>query len=936
LVAAKTLPLARQVRDKESINDKRVQAGMPMKIIRNQPQKLRIARSSSRYWSVHTHSRFSAQDALPSVKDIVARAKELRYPALGLTDHGNIAGSIQLYQECQKAGIKPLPGSELYLVVDRNDPKAKRYHACVVAFSEEGYRNLIRLSTKSHENFHYKPILDFADLAELSGRGQLKGLAITTGCFFGLVVQTLIQDGYMAAKSIVATYASWFEVCYVELQCHKIDQEPLSEAQIASALVDIADELGLKCIMTQDSHYVHEDERADHETMKRLVTWSDNPDEATFPGDGFHLADDAWMREHHGVHMERGLAGLDDLLQRHTLRIPELDEYHYRVPGKSHDPAGDLRRRCETRLADLGLAKPAYKKRFEHEMDILAHASMEAYLLLVAEVTDYCREKAIYFQARGSASGSLICWLLGITAVDPLKWGLLMERFLSKDRTKPPDVDLDIEHTRRKELMEYLASRYSVAQIGTWSELGINGEDDQKGSLIVKMMSSRRKQGLPTDNMSIPQHEWDAVHRLDRYKAYAGYGVHAAGLLMTSTKEEMQHLVPMMWVASSSKLVSQYDMKDVEKLGLVKMDILGLKTMTVLKLATLNLSLDPAEGLEWIPLTDRMTYSTIARGDTAGVFQLEGNTAKRGCRELKPSKIDDVIAAMALYRPATMGSGATDAFVARKHKHEAVPERHDIIMKNTAQTYGILLYQEQVIAVLRDLGMLADDLTAFLKAVKASNGDIGNASGVIADMLVGIEKMCYEHGMLEGDVNWLNEALSAYSQYGFNQAHAVVYGMTAYRCAYLATHYPVEFYAALLNVAAEDPDKERLYLQAARVHKVRVAKPDINISRYSYEVDAKQGAIRKGLLSIKGVGPKAVTEIVVHQPYKDLDDLLAKVNPRVVTGAGPLIKALKKQRDNADQSGTPDPFADIPGVLGKLIEAGVMNSVLPKKEASWQ
>jgi DNA polymerase III subunit alpha len=889
---------------------------------------MRIIRKFSRYWSVHTHSRFSAQDALPTVKQIVERAKELRYPALGLTDHGNIAGTVQLYTECQKAGIKPLPGSELYIVLDRNDPKAKRYHVCVVAFTEEGYRNLIRLSTKSHENFHYKPILDFADLAELSGKGQLKGLAITTGCFFGLVVQTLIQDGYQAAKSIVATYASWFEVCYVELQRHDIDQEPMNEAEIANHLTNIAFDLGLHCILTQDSHYTHPEHREDHETMKKLVTWSDNPDEATFPGDGFHMADDEWMREHHPLDYEAGLAGLDDLLSRHTLTIPELDEYHYMVPSKSLDPKGDLYERCIQSLEAKDLVQLPYLERLDHEMDILAHAGMEAYLLLVAEVTDYCTEKAIFFQARGSASGSLICWLLGITAVDPLKWGLLMERFLSKDRTKPPDVDLDIESTRRQELIDYLSAKYSVAQIGTWSEMKLKADDDEKGSLVVKMMSTRRKQGLSTDPEDIPQEQWKALQRLADFRAYAGSGVHAAGLLMTSTKDQLNSLVPMMWIASSKKLVSQYDMKDVEKLGLVKLDVLGLHTMTILRKAVENLQREPADGLDWIPLNDRHTFSSIARGDTAGVFQLEGYTAKRGCKELKPNKIDDVIAAMALYRPATMGSGATDAFVARKHRLQETPVRHDIIARHTNLTYGILLYQEQVIAVLRDLGMQADDLTAFLKAVKASNGDIGNASGVIADMLVGIEKMCYEQGMAEADVDWLNEALTAYSQYGFNQAHSVVYGLTAYRCAYLATNYPVEFYAALLNVAADDEKKEKMYLQVVRQHKVRVAKPDINISGYSYSMDAKQGAIRKGLLSIKGVGPKAVTEIVAHQPYSSLDDLLDKVNPRIVTGAGPLKKALKQ--------GAEDPFAEVPGVLGKLIEGRVLDSILPKKEASWR
>lgn len=849
---------------------------------------IRRAPQPSQYWSIHTHSRFSAQDALPTVKDIVARAKELGYRGLGLTDHGNIAGSVQLYTECAKAGIKPFPGSELYVVQDRKDPKAKRYHMCVVAFTEEGYRNLINLSTRSHQNFYHKPLLDMGDLAELSAEGKLRGIAATTGCFFGMVIQNLVSTGYDAAKQLVATYKSFFEVVYVELQHHAIDQEPMSEEEIRINLVKIAHELGLKCVVTQDSHYTHPDHKVDHENMKRLVTFSDDPGEATFPGDGFHMADDDWMKEHHGGYFDLAAEGLEDLLSRHSLVIPELDTYDYRVPVRSADPKGDLLRRCEARLLELGLQSRAYRERLASEMDILDFARMEGYLLLVAEVTDYCRANAIFFQARGSASGSLICWLLGITSVDPLKWGLLMERFLSKDRTKPPDVDLDIESDRRQELMDYLSMHYSVAQIGTWSELSMSGDEEGKGSLKVKMMSTRRKQGLSPNWEDIPESDREALHRLSDMAPYASYGVHAAGLLMTSSKAEMDALVPMMWVASSKKLVSQYDMKDVERLGLVKLDVLGLKTMSVLHQALENMGRDPYEGLDFIPLNDSATYRMISKGDTAGVFQLEGGTATRGMRELRPSKIKDIIAAMALYRPATMSSGATDAYIRRKHRMENTPERHEIIMRHTKDTHGILLYQEQVIAVLRDLGLDPDELTMFLKAVKASNGDIGGASGVIEGMLDGIKRRCYERGMTDVDVRWLEEALEAYAGYGFNSAHATVYGLTAYRCAYLAVHEPVAFHAALLSVASGSK-KEPGYINATRNRGVRIMRADINGSGLGYRVDPGGRGIRKGLLAIKGLGPKAAVEIVARQPYASLRDLTEKVNPRTVTG----IKDLK-------------------------------------------
>lgn len=543
---------------------------------------------------------------------------------------------------------------------------------------------------------------------------------------------------------------------------------------------------------------------------------------------------------------------------------------------------------------------------------------MAGYLLLVAEVTDFMTREKFIFQTRGSAAGSLACWLLGITNVDPVRWGLMFERFLSKDRTKPPDIDLDIEHERRQELIDWLSTRYSVHQIGTWQEMGLTGdEESSKGSLLVKYYSAHRKQhGENITWDRVPDEHRQMLYRLAEHRPFSGTGTNAAGFVITSTRKEYEKLVPVMHMADKDapgkrRLVSQYDLDSIESLGLVKLDVLGIKTLTVLHKTMDLLGWD---SLNHIPLNDGPTYMFIRKGRTEGVFQLEGKSSSWGVRDLKPKKIDDVIAAMALFRPATMNSGATRTFIDRKHGRATKPERHPIIERHTKATQGILLYQEQVIAVLRDLGMNADDLTAFLKAIKASNANIGNAAQVIAGLTSTIHNLCTKVGMTEADIAWLDEAFEAYSGYGFNSAHATVYGLTAYRCAYLVVHHPVEFHTSLLAVASGDKDKEAAYLRACVSRGIKVLGADINISGDTYTIDKIMGAVRRGLQSVPGIGAVTATELARHQPYSSLLDLCERVDHTKVTG----VKGYRETK-NLDE---------VNGALEKLHQAGVLDSLV--------
>lgn len=895
---------------------------------------LRIVREPAQIWNLHAHSKFSAKDAMPSVKDMVKTVSRYGQQALGLTDHGNMAGAVQLYQECKKVGIKPFPGIELYTVLDRADKKAKRHHMGVVAFTTEGYRNLVNLSTLSNKNFHNKPLLDHNDMAQLAEDGRLKGIAALSGCRSGFIASMLIDENPGGAEIFAQTYASWFDRFYIEVMNHNIvwdrpglkgrdgEAAVITDDQLGDALWDIATRLGMPMVLTQDSHYCGIEDREDHDNLKRLVSFGPDPDDAVFSGDGYALATDSYLLDHHHeARFRAGVEGLQDLLGAHDLSIPQLDSYAYNIPFTVDDPLEEIKSRCGAELSARGLSRK-HQDRLDDEIDIIEATGMAGYLILVAEVTDWCRLNSVFYQARGSAAGSMVCWLLGITPVDPLKWELGFERFISRDRTKPPDIDLDVEHTRRADLINWLGDRFSIAQIGNWRENKINsteidpetGEPIGKGSLRVAYFGMKSRMGEPVGDWDeVPREEKEALHRLDKLKTFSGYGKHAAGIILTTTQDELDDLVPMMWIASSKSMVSQYAMKEIEDLGLVKLDVLGLKTLSVLHKAHDNLG-KPVD-LDWIPMTDSKTFQNFAKGQTDGVFQLEGYASRRGVKDLKPTKVADIVAAMALFRPAVMNSGATRQYIKTKHGEMKPPERHELLMEVTKQTNGILLFQEQVITILRSFGMDPDHLTKFLKLVKASQQDeMIEAAIEIERQRAEIEVLAADSGVLGEDWDWLWDAITGFAAYGFNRAHSTVYGLTAYRTGYLAANHTIEYFAALLNIAAGS-EKEPIYAKATRNLGIRLSQPLVNESGISYEVAPNRKSIRKGLTSIKGVGSVAAKAIVTaraEQPFVDLQDFADRVNHTKVNGILPF-------RDTRDTG---------VGVFGKLFEADAFDGLI--------
>lgn len=883
------------------------------------------------YWSIHTHSRFSAKDALPAVDKVVARAVELEYPALALTDHGTMGGAAQLYRACRKAGIAPLPGMEAYVAVNRKEGKRPpTMHMGLIGTTEQGYRNVVGLATLAHRNFHYKPVLDFGDLAWAAENGLLDGVAATSGCWFGLAPIIMREGSMLGVRNVLEAMRGWFgSGLYVEIQNHMIIDVDHDDDVYGQQLYSLANDLGLPVVLAQDSHYCHLEDRPAHEEMKRLMSWSEDPEDAVFPGDGYHMVDEEWMRDHHtDAIFEAGMAGLDDLLSKARVRIPELDNFALKVPDTtiSGDPDAEIAQKCiqtlEGYIASGAIKKSqaeTYRERLRDELEVVHDAGFAGYLLFTATVTDFMNREGIFYGPRGSASGSLIVWLLGITVHDPIVWGLQFDRFISRDKAKPPDIDLDVEHGRRGEVLAWLEEMYTVSHIGTWLKMGLkdeeedeNGEMTQKGSLVVKWKSNAKKMGRDP-NARLTDDEWQALVAVASHSPFGSHGVHAGGILIIPD-EHSGSGIPMQYVASSKTFTTAFDMNDIEPFGLVKLDVLGLKTMTAIKTMVDMTGIALAD----VPLNDRRAYARIGAGQTAGMFQLEGYTFTSGCARMKPKNIHEVIAAQALFRPAVMKSGATDEYLERRIKVRPVPTMHPLIMEHTKHTFGTIIYQEQVINILKAIGMPIEEIERARKAIKASTEDqIASAQKVMREITTTMRTNGTAAGMVESDLMFLDTALNAYAQYGFNKAHATAYGWLAYITAWFSVNHPVVYWVSLLN-AYIGTDNEGRYLTAARKAGVKIRGPHVNLSKVEYVADVEKGTIRKGLQAIKGVGEKSAAELIAHQPYTSLVDLGARVNARRVSGA----KALRDGHSPAACG----------GIIAALAEAGALYGLLEQAE----
>lgn len=874
------------------------------------------------FFHLHAHSHYSAKDAMGTVPQLVDRARRNGQPGLALTDHGYMAGTVELYRECAKAGLKPFPGVEAYFVHDRfarekGDPMGalKRYHMGLVAFTTEGYHALVQLVSESHSarSFYHKPLIDWALLAEWSERDALDGLLVLTGCYFGLVQQTLVdpeKGGLDGALGYLESLAKLAPNLAVELQHHDITHDDGShDSDLMDRMWSMAVDLELPVAVTQDAHYCSVRDIEAHDAMKRMVSFGPDTDDATFPGDGFHLAANGWMVDHNPQDAwEEANELCEELLDLHDLQIPELDSYHYAIPRTVEHPQSELEARCSQALEARGLlTKTVYSERLAEELDVIRYTDQAGYLLLVAEITDWCHARPMPVQARGSALGSIVCWLLRITQADPIKYKLRYERFISRDRTKPADIDLDVPDSRRMELIDYLRTRYHVTQIGTWSSLGITDKDDARGKpgqgSLVRAWNSmakrdaeaqgRKAKYLPTIWAIRNDRPDDArmLQELDRrYQLYSGVGTHAAGFLVTSDGARIEQLVPTMRIASSKTTVTQYPGPILEDLGLVKMDILGLRTLATINRCVELLGWDTTGGFEValganIPMQDKHTFAMLRSRKTGGVFQLEGPTSSKGCAELGVRSVADIILLLALYRPAVMQTGMHIEYIERRKKRKETPRLHELCESTLWETRNLFVYQEQIISLCRDLGFDPEHLTGLIKIIKASQTrDMAEAAVKIKTYAEEFYDRCTDAGIPDRDAQFCWDSITGFTGYGFNRSHATAYGITAYRSAWLKCNSVLEYGTALLYTTV-GTDKEKLYRNVVRREMgVRLLPPDVNVSESGWTIDRKRQAARRGLRSIKHVGARGAAELEAMAPFASMEDLIERCSATAVKG----------------------------------------------------
>lgn len=883
---------------------------------------------ASRYWSLHTHTRYSVDDALSDARVLVDRAVELGYPALGFTDHGTMAAVAQGYKAA-KGRLAFLPGVEMYLTPLHEARDRKAMHLTMAAYTSEGYRNLVALNNQAHnQRFNKRGRLDMADLAAAAERGLTAGIAVATGCRSGPVVRAFTERDEIAASQVIKALDGWFPKTYVELMDHGFKADGWWDYEICAALHEVATALGVPTIITGDAHYTVAEEVDAHNALKELTTFSTDPEDGRFKGAGY------WLRSDEEIGQELGQApwiqqayqGLDDLAAAAKVSIPELDVFTAKIPDvtfagtQAPTLRAKVREALEHFIASTKLTKKqvqACYERVDAEHPVITKAEMDGYLLLIAKICDLMEERGIWFHTRGSAAGSFICYLLGITQYNPMPWAwdIAMDRFLSGDRTSLPDIDLDIEHTRRDEVLDAVASwGYELRQVGTQPVYGLDFKDDdsgeEKGSLRVKYFSTLRKQGVKIDGWhEVSDEDKALLTDLASRKLIAGIGAHPGGYVVARDNPTVGCL-PMVAIHSSDTIVTAFDKGEVEAMGFPKVDFLGSKALTGLRIACTLITGGDAftvprtrqeaaaakEFYRAIPMDDAPSLKRTGAGHTTGLFQLGGSTNRRGLMELQPKKTRDIVAAQALMRPAPLNSGFTREYLERRAKQKPVPEMHEDIALETKETYGLAIYQEQVVGMLRRIGLPGEQLTKLLKAVKASGkAHIEEAKKIVEDEMQSITDMAIGRGWGEADLVYLKGCLLDYGAgYSFGKAHSVTYGVVGYLTAYLATHEPLAYWTGQLNAYMGSKNSrgdkiEPMLIRAARADDVRVIDAHVNHSGTGYTPDPAKNAIRKGLISIDKVGVGCALELIAKRPFTSLVDIGQKVNGKVSGAKGLLL-----------------------------------------------
>jgi len=824
---------------------------------------------------IHNHTEYSLLDGMQRIGPMVERAKELSQPALAITDHGAMYGALEFYLECKAQGVKPIIGMEAYVAPEGRMVKAGReekstYHLLLLAKNETGYKNLAKLATiSSLEGFYYKPRIDHEVLRE-----HAEGLIGTTTCIGSEINQYLLAGDYEKARRTAELYKEIFghDSFFVELQNHKLKEQETMQA----GLLRIAKELDLPLVCTNDAHYKCKGDYDAHNVLICIQTNRKVSDDRMFENNEFFLKSEDEMREVFGDFPEAlsnagHIADMCDVsLETGRVELPDPDI-----------PEGSTPSQHMVDLATKGLEErfinvnDEHWNRLNYELDIIGKTGFEKYFLLVREFANFTRDQGIYFGVRGSAAGSLVSYCLGITDVDPLKYGLTFERFLNPERIAMPDIDMDFEDARRDEVIRYVRDRFGedrVAQIITFGTLGAKAAIRDAGRVMGRNVIEvdRLCKTIPTTpGVTIAE----ALERVPEFKnAYSedagakalidtaqsiegicrNAGVHAAGVVIS--KDPLIDVVPLTR-GNDGQTVTQFPMEMLEKCGLLKMDFLGLSNLTVLARAVENIKAAGKGEIEILklPLDDEKTYHLLAEGATVGVFQLESGGMTRSVQALKPQSVHELAAIVALFRPGPMDH--IETYIQAKHgrkKPKVLDERMEPILR---ETYGVIVYQDQVLQIVRALaGFTLGEADVLRKAMGKKD------SQAMADTQAKFVQGAVANGMEAKTAEKIFELLKPFAGYAFNKAHAVCYAMLAYQTAYLKANYPVEFMAALVGVYRGKEDRVVGCIEECRRMSIEVLQPDINQSRQDFIIETEDGRarIRFGLGAIKGIGDAAI------------------------------------------------------------------------------
>ncbi len=860
---------------------------------------------------LHLHTHYSLLDGATRINEVIAATRAAGMDTLAITDHGNLFGAVDFYTTATEAGIKPILGIEAYISpttrTDRSmaNPKTASYHMILLAMNETGWRNLIKLSSRAYtEGFYYKPRVDRELLSEFS-----EGLICTTACLGGEVASALLAGNEDKARKIAGEYMDIFgrERFFVEVQ-----NQGLSEQNRANPmLVALADEIGAELVGTNDVHFLVRDDKPSHEVLTCIAT-------------GKILGQDTTVRYTPEMYlksppeMREALAAWPAAADN-TRKIAEMCNLKLDF-GSRHMPAfptpGGVS--DDEYLADLakrGLAarfKPdevpqKYKARLERELGVIADKGYSSYFLITNDFVHFAHRNDIPAALRGSAVATLLGYALGMSETDPLHYGLLFERFTDPERAEDPDCDIDICQDGRGKVIQYVREKYGhVAQIITYGTLKAKAAIRDVSRVLdiplaeVDAIAKKIPEGLKVTLQSALKAEPDLNQLYDtdprvrkmidhamRLEGLARHaGVNAAGVVIA--QEPLENLVPLYKQADSEDLITQWDGPTTDKIGLMRIDFLGLRTLTTVQRARELVRARTGKDInpQDIPLDDNKVFELFRRAHTDGVFQFESGGMKTVLTQMQPTCIEDLIAANAMYRPGPMEF--IPAYCERKHSQTKAPSVHSLVDDILAETHGIMCYQEQVMQVLNRLGKVPlNRALTLIKAISKKNKD------VIAAERPNFLKGAQEHGISEEEAGRLFDLILKFAGYGFNKAHSTRYAILAYHTAYFKAYYPQEFMAALLTFESGDTDKIVQYMAEAARMELEIALPDINTCNSDFTIDDQR--IRFGLAAVKGVGAKAVGAIIEAREeglFRDLFHFCENVDLRVVNKS--VIEALVK------------------------------------------